>query len=86
MNFIEGHLEDGVFIKGGVSLPMTGYDFISPTTTDRPVTIGIRPEHVVTGELAAKAPVQMDALVDLVEPMGSDTLVYAKLDGETFPQ
>ena len=41
MNFIEGHLEAGVFKKGGVSLPMTGYEFVSQTTTDRPVTIGI---------------------------------------------
>jgi multiple sugar transport system ATP-binding protein len=39
---------------------------------------------VVTGELVAKAPVQSEVTVDLVEPMGSDTLVYATLDGTTF--
>jgi multiple sugar transport system ATP-binding protein len=84
MNFIEGHLENGVFKKGDLTLPMTGYEYTSPQVTDRPVTIGIRPEHVVTGELAAKAPVQMQAAVDLVEPMGSDTLVYATLNDEPF--
>ena len=84
MNFIEGHLESGTFKKGSVTLPMVGYEFASPQVADRPATIGIRPEHVVTGELASKAPVHMDVVVDLVEPMGSDTLVYAKLDGETF--
>ena len=84
MNFIEGQLEAGTFRKGGIDLPMTGYEFAAPQTADRPVVIGIRPEHVVTGELAAKAPVQKEVVVDLVEPMGSDTLVYSTLQGETF--
>jgi len=84
MNFIEGHLEGGTFKKGNIILPMTGYEFASPQVADRPATIGIRPEHVVTGELASKAPVQSDVTIDLVEPMGSDTLVYATLDGEPF--
>ena len=85
MNFLEGQLEGGTFKKGGVVLPMTGYQYVNPLqVTDRPVTIGIRPEHVVTGELVAKAPVQSEVTVDLVEPMGSDTLVYATLDGATF--
>ena len=85
MNFLEGQLEGGTFKKDGVVLPMTGYQYVnSSQVDDRPVTIGIRPEHVVTGELVAKAPVQSEVTVDLVEPMGSDTLVYATLDGTTF--
>jgi multiple sugar transport system ATP-binding protein len=84
MNFIEGHLETGVFKKGDLTLPMIGYDYANGQTTDRPVTIGIRPEHVVTGELSAKAPVQMTVTVDLVESMGSDTLIYATMNGEPF--
>ena len=84
MNFIEGELVGGTFKKGELTLPMVGYEYASPQVTDRPVTIGIRPEHVVTGELIAKAPVQMTVAVDLVEPMGSDTLVYATMNGEPF--
>ncbi|MEL6572720.1 MAG: ABC transporter ATP-binding protein [Pseudomonadota bacterium] len=84
MNFIEGHLEAGLFRKGDINFAMTGYEFASPQVADRPAVIGIRPEHVITGELAAKAPVQMNVSVDLVEPMGSDTLVYATMQGETF--
>ena len=84
MNFIEGELAAGTFKKGELTLPMVGYEYASPQVTDRPVTIGIRPEHVVTGELIAKAPVQMTVAVDLVEPMGSDTLVYATMNGEPF--
>jgi len=83
MNFIKGNLEDGAFKSGELNMPMTGYDFISQPV-DRPVTIGIRPEHVVTGELVSSAPLQFETTVDLVEPMGSDTLVYAQLGPENF--
>jgi multiple sugar transport system ATP-binding protein len=84
MNLIEGHLEGGVFKKGDLTLPMDGYEYVNAQVTDRPVVIGLRPEHIVTGELAAKAPVQMQVAVDLVESMGSDTLIYATMNGEIF--
>ena len=84
MNFIEGHLAGGAFSKGDLALPLTGYGFAAPQTADRPATIGIRPEHVITGELVHGAPVRTEVTVDIVEPMGSDTLVWAKLAGENF--
>ena len=65
-------------------MPMTGYEFVAPQTADRPAVIGIRPEHIVTGELVRNAPLQYHVDVDLVEPMGSDTLVYAKLGDHLF--
>lgn len=84
MNFLEGHLEGGAFKIDDMVMPMAGYEFAAPQTADRPATIGIRPEHIVTGELTANAPLQYDVQVDLVEPMGSDTLVYAKLGAHLF--
>jgi multiple sugar transport system ATP-binding protein len=84
MNFLEGHLEAGTFKVDDMVLPMTGYDFAAPQTADRPAIIGIRPEHVVTGELVRNAALKFEADVDLVEPMGSDTLVYAKLGQHSF--
>ncbi len=84
MNFLDGTLAQGTFTKPELSLPMTGYAFASPQTADRPATIGIRPEHILTGPLAETAPVQSQATVDLVEPMGSDTLVYAEMGGEVL--
>ena len=84
MNFLEGRLEGGQFKVDDMVMPMVGYDFLSPQTGDRAAVIGIRPEHVVTGALAQDAPLQFTADVDLVEPMGSDTLVYAKLKGHIF--
>ena len=84
MNFIEGQFAGGTFTKGEISLPMIGYTYAAPQTADRPATIGIRPEHVVTGELVSGAPVRMQVTVDLVEPMGSDTLVWAQMAGQNF--
>ncbi|SMY08139.1 ABC transporter ATP-binding protein [Flavimaricola marinus] len=84
MNFIEGQYSNGVFSKGELSLPMTGYEYVAPKTADRGATIGIRPEHVITGELVSGAPVKVEVDVDIVEPMGSDTLVWAHLAGKPF--
>ncbi|MFW8595834.1 ABC transporter ATP-binding protein [Cribrihabitans neustonicus] len=82
MNFIEGTFDGGTFTKGGLRMPMEGYEFASDRPRPGSAIIGIRPEHVVTGELAERAPVQAQVSVNLVEPMGSDTLVYADLAGE----
>ena len=38
-------------------------------------------EHLLTGDRLSSAAVQTTAKVDLVEPMGSDTLIYATLGG-----
>ncbi len=84
MNFLEGHLEGGSFRAGDLVLPMTGYEFGAPQVADRPATLGIRPEHVVTGSLAQEAPVLAEVDVELVEPMGSDTLVWAQAAGKPF--
>ena len=81
MNFIEGRLEDGRFVTEGLQLPTADYEFIDGDADRAGVTIGIRPEDILTGENAARAPVTSEMLVDLVEPMGSDTLVYGVLAG-----
>ncbi len=81
MNFLDGHYANGVFTTGDLSLPLDGYAFVAPQTAERPAIMGIRPEHIVTGELVGNAPVQTEVDVELVEPMGSDTLVYTHLSG-----
>jgi multiple sugar transport system ATP-binding protein len=79
MNFIDGDLAGGVFRSGDLVIPMDGYQYAAPQVADRPATIGIRPEHIATGALVSEAPVKFDVSVDLVEPMGSDTLVWGQL-------
>jgi multiple sugar transport system ATP-binding protein len=84
MTFLDGDWERGAFKAPGLELPMTGYQLSAPQVSDRPATIGIRPEHVLTGALAQGAPVRTEVDVELVEPMGSDTLVWSRLAGTPF--
>ncbi|MFK7856211.1 MAG: TOBE domain-containing protein, partial [Granulosicoccus sp.] len=48
------------------------------------VWLGIRPEHIVTGDATAKAGFRTTVEVDIVEPTGADTLVLASLAGKAF--
>ncbi len=82
MNFLEGMYQDNAIRVGDLTLPMDGYEYVNGGAKAGPATIGIRPEHVVTGELVDRAPVHARVTVDLVEPMGSDTLVYGDLAGK----
>src|SRR5438105_9431351 len=45
----------------------------------RRVLLGIRPEHL---EPCAVADAMLNADIDLIEPLGADTLVYGHLDGQ----
>ena len=84
MNFMEGEFRDGTFTTNGIDMPMEGYEYVSETVHNGAAVIGIRPEHIVTGELVNNAPIQMDVTADLVEPMGSDTLVHVTVADKTF--
>ena len=72
MNFLPARISaDGgrVEIEGGESLPLNG----GGTEAGRPVTLGIRPEHL---EPAAEGEGVAHLTVDLVEALGADTLVH----------
>ncbi len=75
MNFLAGTLaEDGaaVQLRAGPLLRFT--DGPRPGGNGRPLTIGLRPEHVLR---AGAAPVAV--LLDLVEPLGSETVLHGRL-------
>ena len=84
MNFLEGEISDGAFRRGELVLPLSGYEFATQPAPEGSATIGIRPEHVVTGDQVDNAPVKTEVAIELVEPMGSDTLVYAQLQDIPF--
>ena len=84
MNLIAGALDAGIFTGGDLKIDVTGYKFASAAAPATAATIGIRPEHIITGELVANAPHRMNMEIDLVEPMGSDTLVYTTLNEHPF--
>ena len=87
MNFIDGQAETGAtaaFKTGNVSIPLARYAFDAAGNSSGPCVFGIRPEHVALGEAANAMPFAIDAAVEIVEPMGSDTLVWTKLGGQNF--
>ncbi len=81
MNFLEGVIDgagEPVFVADGASIPLSRYGFAAAAPRGVPATFGIRPEHV-SANSHMDWPFSMKSRVDVVEPMGSDTLVWTKL-------
>jgi len=86
MNFIEGEIsfKDGtpVFDSNGLSIDLSAYPFIAPTKAG-PVTLGVRPEHIAPDGRAKGWPT-MSGTVSVVEPMGSDAVVWFDWAEQSF--
>ncbi|MEM9710086.1 MAG: ABC transporter ATP-binding protein [Pseudomonadota bacterium] len=82
MNFLDGVLEGDGFRVGDKQFTTRGHPFKNGATG--PASMGVRPEHVATGEAADAMPNTVSSVVEIVEPMGSDTLVWAELAGKSF--
>ncbi|MBD3625286.1 MAG: TOBE domain-containing protein, partial [Rhodobacteraceae bacterium] len=84
MSFLDGHVttQDGApaFRCGELSVPLAGYDGEVPAADGRRGILGIRPEHVSIDATGAEG---LPATVDIDEPMGSDSLVWLNMDGQT---
>ncbi|MEJ1161900.1 ABC transporter ATP-binding protein [Prosthecomicrobium sp. N25] len=77
MNFIPGRIEGGTtFAAEGISVPLAGYRYkpAGVPAGAAPVTLGIRPEHVDLDPEGG-----LEAVVEMVEPMGADSLVWCRL-------
>lgn len=89
MNFLEGQIErdgpDWRFNADGLSVPLSTYAFGDGAARPTPgeAALGIRPEHVGLNS-GDGWPLSAPAVVEVVEPMGSDTLVWLKLAGQNF--
>jgi multiple sugar transport system ATP-binding protein len=83
MNFRTGRLmiDDGEpwFEIPGLRHPLAGYRFRAAPAAGQPVVLGIRPEHVHVG---GNGGLTHPAAVELIEPMGAETLVWTKVAGE----
>ncbi len=82
INFLDGLLEGSKFGTGDLSFDVSRYPFAKKT--GGPVWFGIRPEAILSGEAASACPVQLTTTVEIVEPMGADTLVWTKVAGHDF--
>jgi len=81
INLIQGELShsDNMFNAESIQVPIDGYNFTNKQENVTDVTLGIRPEDILTGENASQSIVQAEVKIDLVEKMGADTVVYAHL-------
>jgi multiple sugar transport system ATP-binding protein len=85
MNFFEGLVQtDGtpMFSADGWEMSLEGYGFGPSGAKGGPASLGIRPEHIAAGAKAQGRDVRMTSQVDLVEPLGSDTLARVRAAGQ----
>ena len=66
-----------IFVAGFIGSP--AMNLIPAERDGRKILFGIRPEHL---EPCAESDAKFVVDVDLIEPLGADTLVYGHLDGE----
>ena len=81
MNFLEGNVVGTTFTSGDIKINLKGYEFVEGGKPGGAAWFGIRPEHIVIDE---KAPFNMNIVAEIVEPMGSDTLVWTTVGGKPF--
>jgi multiple sugar transport system ATP-binding protein len=80
MNFLKGDLSGGAINVSGTTIPLGSYAFEGPATGT--AVLGIRPEHVAVGEDARRMPFQIESEIEIVEPMGADTVAWTKVGGQ----
>ncbi len=92
MNFIPAKLTEtsgglALHLDGGIVLPVpaTRTARYKPHVGQDGIVLGIRPEHVTDAGEGASAPgiAPFDIRLDVIEPMGHETLVYFTIGGET---
>jgi len=79
MNFFDGKIDvkNNVFVFGNTTIGLDTYDFKSKPEDNLRVVFGIRPEDIALNSNSSKA---IQAKVELIEPMGSDTLIWASIE------
>jgi multiple sugar transport system ATP-binding protein len=89
MNFLQAAIAAGgsapTLQLGSSMIGLAAYQAVRPLQAGTAVEFGVRPEHIRVGagtESDASQP--FTAVVDLVEPMGSDSLVWLKIEGQTL--
>ena len=83
MNMFQGSLDGNKFVvnEDGTEIPVSTYEFTTPVTGKTKAVLGVRPEHIMLGEEAKGMPFTTEIEIEIVEPMGSDTLAWTKIAG-----
>jgi multiple sugar transport system ATP-binding protein len=82
MNMLQGTLNGDTFTaEDGTVIPVGTYQFAAPVAAGTKAVLGVRPEHIVLGEDIKRMPFTQEVEIEIVEPMGSDTLAWTKIAG-----
>ena len=87
MNFLNGTIQDGgkSILVDGEALSTGGYAFETGVPADgTKVVLGVRPEHIELNDAAKAMPVSVELEIELVEPMGSDTLAWTRIGSQSM--
>ncbi|MBU1173873.1 MAG: ABC transporter ATP-binding protein [Alphaproteobacteria bacterium] len=87
MNFLNGTIENGgKAIKVDQDMiSVHGYEFGGAVPANgTKVVLGIRPEHIALEDQAKAMPTSAEIEIDLVEPMGSDTLGWTRFGSHSL--
>lgn len=93
MNFFKGTLavKKGAMVVhvDGLQIPMDGYEQSGGKIVDgMDVILGVRPEHIFLGDPAvhdaSECHFQSQGQIEMIEPMGADTMVWSKLGTQPF--
>jgi multiple sugar transport system ATP-binding protein len=84
MNFLQGRIEGANFAVDGASIPLNGYKFENVPASTVDGILGVRPEHIAVGEEARKMPFTIESEIEIVEPMGADTVAWTKIGGQSL--
>ena len=83
MNFLNGTLagstEPTFTTDDGVVVPVGRYVFDKAPAGSTKAVLGVRPEHILLGDAAKAMPFSTEVEIEIVEPMGSDTLAWTKI-------
>jgi multiple sugar transport system ATP-binding protein len=87
MNFLRGNLTGGnspTFTADQATVPVGSYKFEKPVSGQVETILGVRPEHIVVGDQAKTMPFSAEVEIEIVEPMGADTLAWTKVGGQSI--
>ena len=89
MNFINGEISgsgaSGMLKIAGGEMSIADYSSSAPVAANSKIVFGARPEHIKVNGREEKGMSQaFDAVVELIEPMGSDSLVWLKFGGQVI--
>jgi multiple sugar transport system ATP-binding protein len=82
MNFLRGAMDGSAIKVDSVNVPVSSYSFAGKANGE--AILGVRPEHIAVGPSSKDMPFSTEVEVEIVEPMGAETLGWTKLGGQAL--